>query len=85
VLRGWRGGGRSTKLSPFSFVMFAGKPAGSACWNISICPVRAASKRRLARARAAGGSVDASGFEVEGSDVFGPGAEAGGAEVEGGG
>lgn len=48
-----------TKLSPFSFVILAGKPAGSACWKTSSCPALAASYMRDAKAIASGGSSGA--------------------------
>ncbi len=48
--------GRNTRLSPFSFVIFAGNPAGNACWKISIWPFLAASYILEARAMAFGGS-----------------------------
>lgn len=35
--------------------MFAGRPAGRACWNVAISPALAASYMRAARARASGG------------------------------
>lgn len=44
-----------TKLSPLSFVIFAGSPLGNACSNISSCPERAASNIRVAKAIASGG------------------------------
>jgi len=47
-----------TRLSPFSFVILAGKPAGSACSKISICPALAASYIRAASPTAAGGSEE---------------------------
>jgi hypothetical protein len=37
--------------------MLAGKPAGNACWNISICPERAALYILVARAIASGGKL----------------------------
>jgi hypothetical protein len=44
-----------TKLSPFSFTRVAGRPAGRACWKISIWPDRAASYMRVARSVTSGG------------------------------
>jgi hypothetical protein len=39
--------------------MLAGKPAGRACWKISIWPFRAASYMRVASAMASGGRDEA--------------------------
>jgi hypothetical protein len=47
-----------TRLSPFSFVILAGKPAGNACSKISSCPALAASYIRAANATAAAGSEE---------------------------
>lgn len=51
-----------TRVSPFSFVMFAGNPAGSACSKMSTCPWRAALYMRLASSRASGGMSGAAIF-----------------------
>ncbi len=53
-LGGRDGRGRHTRLSPLSFVMFAGSPAGSACWKTSRRPWRAASYMRVAKAMISG-------------------------------
>jgi hypothetical protein len=37
-----KGRKKPTKVSPFSFLILAGRPAGNACWKTSILPVRAA-------------------------------------------
>jgi hypothetical protein len=57
--------GIPTRLSPFSFVIFGLNPLGSACSKMSICPFRAASNSRPAKAMASGGSWSA--------DAGGPG------------
>lgn len=45
---------KQTKLSPLSFVMFAGRPAGNACSKVSTCPARAASYIFVANAMTSG-------------------------------
>lgn len=49
-----------TRVSPLSFVRFAGKPRGIACSKSSTCPLRAPSKKRVANAMASGGNDEAS-------------------------
>jgi hypothetical protein len=48
-----------TRLSPFSFVIFGLNPLGRACSNMSIWPLRAASKSLPANAIASGGNCSA--------------------------
>ena len=50
-----------TRLSPLLLVMFAGRPAGSACSKMAIWPLRAASYILVAKAMASGGREVASG------------------------
>ena len=45
-----------SRVSPLSFVMFAGKPAGSACSKMGRSPARAASYMRVAKAITSGES-----------------------------
>lgn len=47
-------------MSPLSLVRFAGRPAGRACWKISICPALAASYILVAMAMTSGGTVEES-------------------------
>lgn len=46
--------------------MLAGKPAGRACWKVSIWPFRAASYMRVASAMASGGRDEAVGVPFVG-------------------
>ena len=46
-----------TRLSPLSFVILGGRPAGSACSKIAVSPFRAASYMRLANATISGESA----------------------------
>ena len=49
-------GEERTRLSPLSLVIFGGRPAGSACSNISMSPCLAASYIRVANATMSGDS-----------------------------
>lgn len=44
-----------TKLSPLSFMILGERPAGSACWKMSICPALAAAKNLEAMSMTSGG------------------------------
>lgn len=59
-----------TNVSPFSFVIFGGSPAGRACWKTATSPVLAASYIRPANAMTSGESVGAPEDCCEGSMVL---------------